>query len=323
VMSVAEQEPDKIGDIHIAIRGVTANKGRLTPRSVLRVATLGEMPKMPADHSGRLELAQWLTSPEHPLFARVMVNRIWYWLFGQGIVRTVDNFGSTGSPPSHPELLDFLATRFIEQGWSVKRLVREIVLSRVYRLDSQPSAQALRVDPDNRLLSHVRRRRLDAESIRDALLRISGRLDLRLGGPNIKPGTKIEYGYQFTSTRRSVYVPVFRNTLPELFATFDFADPNLPIGSRTSSAIAPQALLLMNNPFVIEQSRAAAGALLRRSELTRAERIRVAWLQVIGRAPSPRELELGLDFVGRSDSPDRWQLLYQTLFQSIDFRYLR
>lgn len=323
VMSVRDEEPDGLGDIHIAIRGVAANKGRITPRSVMQVATLGEMPKIPAEQSGRLEFAHWLTAPEHPLAARVMANRVWYWLFGRGIVSTVDNFGATGSEPTHPELLDFLAVRFVEEGWSVKQLVREIVRSRVYQLDSNPSAEAKKVDPDNRLLSHTKRKRLDAESIRDALLLLSGQLDRKLGGSNIKKGTKIEYGYQFTSTRRSVYVPVFRNTLPELFSTFDFADPNIQIGSRSSSTIAPQALLLMNSPFVIEQSKAAAEALLQRSELTKKERINQAYLQVVGRNPSTREFELAARFLGDSNKIGRWQLLYQTLFQSIDFRYLK
>jgi len=323
VMSVSDEEPDKLGDIHIAIRGVTSNKGRITPRSVMQVATLGEMPKIPAEQSGRLELAHWLTTPEHPLAARVMVNRIWYWLFGSGIVTSVDNFGATGSEPTHPELLDFLAARFVEKGWSVKRLVREIVLSRTYQLDSNPSAESKKIDPDNRLLSHVKRKRLDAESIRDALLLVSGRLDLKLGGPNIEPATKIEYGYQFTSPRRSVYLPVFRNNLPELFSTFDFADPNMQIGSRSSSTIAPQALLLLNSPFVIEQSKAAAEIVLQQSELTRDERVNRAYLQVVGRKPSAGELSLARRFVGDSDEVGRWQLLYQTLIQSIDFRYLR
>lgn len=323
VMSVQDEEPDKLGDIHVAIRGVTSNKGKITPRSVMQVATLGEMPQIPEQQSGRLEFSRWLSAPEHPLTARVMANRVWYWLFGRGIVSTVDNFGATGSEPSHPELLDYLAARLVTEGWSVKRLVREIVLSRAYRLDSSPPAKSKKLDPDNRLLSHVNRKRLDAEGIRDALLMLSGKLDLELGGSNIKKGTKIEYGYQFTSTRRSVYVPIFRNTLPEMFSTFDFADPNIQIGSRSSSTIAPQALLLLNSPFVIEQSKEAAQILLQRSELTTDERVERAYLQVVGRKPSARETRLAADFVGDSDEPGRWQLLYQTLIQSIDFRYLR
>lgn len=323
VMSVRDEEPEQLGDIHIAIRGVASNKGKITPRSVMQIATLGEMPKIPAEQSGRLEFARWLTTPEHPLAARVMANRVWYWLFGRGIVSTVDNFGATGSEPTHPELLDFLASRLVEKGWSVKQLVREIVLSRAYRLDSNPTAESAKLDPDNRLLAHVKRKRLDAESIRDALLLVGGRLDLKVGGDNIKKGTKIEYGYVFDGPRRSVYLPVFRNNLPELFTTFDFADPNIQIGSRSSSTIAPQALLLLNSPFVIEQSQAAAGELLKRSELTTDERISHAYLQIVGRTPSDRESTLAARFIGDSDEVSRWQLLYQTLIQSIDFRYLR
>ena len=323
VMSVQDEEADKLGDIHIAIRGVVSNKGRVTPRGVLRVATLGEMPKIPAEQSGRLEFAEWLSSPRHPLTARVAANRIWHWVFGQGIVRSVDNFGTTGSTPSHPELLNHLAARLVENGWSMKQLVRELVLSRTYRLASTPPAKAKELDPGNRLRSHALRKRLDAESIRDALLLASGSLDTTLGGSNIKSGTKIEYGYQFTSTRRSVYVPVFRNTLPELFSTFDFADPNIQVGSRSSSTIAPQALLLMNSPFVIEQAKLAAENLLKRGELTHPERINRVYLQIVGRTPTAKERELAKSFIDDSLDVDRWQLLYQTLIQSIDFRYLR
>ena len=321
-MAMAVTDKEEVGDMPLAIRGAVHNKGRVVPRGVLRVAMQGPFPAIPEGDSGRLQLADWIVSPDNPLTARVMVNRVWYWLFGQGIVRTVDNFGSTGDAPSHPELLDQLALEFIENDWSVKKLIRNIMLSRVYRLSTADNRAALEVDPTNRLLWRMNRRRLDAESIRDTLLYVSGRLDLKIGGANIKEGTKIEYGYRFDSPRRSVYLPVFRNTLPQIFATFDFADPNIQGGKRTSSTIAPQALLLMNHPMVIEQAEAAATRLLEQRELDLDSRIRHAYRQVLGRFPSPREAELVRDFVRSGRDAHRWGLLYQMLFQSLDFRYV-
>ncbi|MCP4891725.1 MAG: DUF1553 domain-containing protein, partial [Planctomycetaceae bacterium] len=235
-------------DIHVAIRGQAHQKGDLVPRGVVRAASWVSFPALPNGSSGRKELARWITHPQHPLTARVMVNRIWYWLMGRGLVSTVDNFGSMGALPSHPELLDHLAAQFVQQGWSIKRLIREIVLSRTYQMDSKASATAVLVDPENRWYWRMNRKRLSAESIRDSLLSIAGDLDLSYGGSNIKPGTTIEYGYEFTSTRRSVYVPVFRNHLPEVFEVFDFADPNTQSGSRAASAVASQSLWMMNHP---------------------------------------------------------------------------
>src|SRR5262249_3618910 len=152
--------------------------------------------------------------------ARVIVNRGWHWLFGAGLVRTTDTFGVTGEAPSHPELLDYLAVRFVDDGWSMKKLVRQIVLSHTYRLATASSSQALEADPENRLLWRMNRRRLEAECLRDTILSVSGRLKLDRGGPTFKPGLKADYGYQHTDIRRSVYAPVFRNALPELFEMF-------------------------------------------------------------------------------------------------------
>jgi hypothetical protein len=371
-MAVAEGE--RPGDVHVAIRGVIHNPGPVVPRGALQVASVAPFPAIPEGQSGRLQLANWIADPQNPLTARVIVNRVWYWLFGQGLVRTVDNFGATGDVPSHPELLDDLAEQFIQDGWSVKTLIRHILGSHVYRLSSAPSAdyspvgrsevspgpsQADRpfdppptepaavgrnrppTDPGNRLLTRMNRQRQDAESIRDAMLMISGSLDLTVGGPNIKPGTTIEYDYDFDSLRRSVYLPVFRNTLPPILGAFDFADPNIQGGKRTTSTIAPQALLLMNHPLVIQQTRAAARQLLRQTageeDDTRIDR---AYWQVVGRPPSARERQLVQDFLHRgmpaetsdshpppsSDDFDRamrlWSLLYQTLLQSVDFRFV-
>ena len=326
-IAMAVTERDKMGDIPIAIRGVVHNPGRIVSRGFLQVASHSETPSIAKNESGRLQLAAWIASPDNPLTARMIVNRTWYWLFGEGIVRTVDNFGSTGDKPSHPELLDHLAAEFVADGWSIKRLVRRIVLSRTYQLSSgspaasNPNPQS--VDPGNRLLWRMNRQRLDAESIRDTLLAIGGNLDLTVGGSNMKAGTKSEYGYAFVSTRRSVYVPVFRNTLPPIFAAFDFADPNIQLGHRTSSTTSPQALLMMNHPFVMDQATAAAKQLLALADRNVDERIARAYRQVLGRLPSEREATLARQFLGNSREASRWALFYQTLFQSLDFRYLK
>lgn len=324
-MAAVDEEETK--DIHLAIRGMAHNKGPIVPRGVLQVASREEFPRISQQTSGRRELAEWIVSPENPLTARMIVNRVWYWLFGEGLVRTVDNFGSMGEAPSHPDLLDHLAEEFIRDGWSIKRLIRRIMLSHVYRLDSSPQHRNAEIDPANRLLWRMNRLRLDAESIRDSLLYVSGNLDLHSGGPNIKPGTKIEYDYEFDSPRRSVYLPVFRNTLPPIFGTFDFADPNIQSGKRTTSTIATQALLLMNHPFVIEQSRDAAKTLLAKIEQVdrpsfASEHVEYCYLQVLGREPTPTELDLSAQFVGDGSDTQQWSLLYQTLFQSIQFRYV-
>jgi hypothetical protein len=172
----------------------------------------------------------------------------------------------------------------------------------------------------------MNRKRLLAEDIRDSLLLVAGTLDLACGGPNIKPGTKTEYGYQFSSTRRSVYVPVFRNTLPEIFEVFDFADPNIQRGQRTSSTVASQALLLMNHPLVIEQSQHAASRLSEEPLLDTEARVRYAYFQVLGRPPNEQEYLVAVDLVDpKGDNGfqlKRWAMLYQVLFQCIDFRYL-
>ncbi|MBC8354465.1 MAG: DUF1553 domain-containing protein [Planctomycetes bacterium] len=322
-VAMAVTEMEVVGDIPVSIRGLVHNPGPVASRGVLQVALHSEAPNIDGDQSGRKQLAEWIADARNPLTARVMVNRVWYWLYGKGLVPTVDNFGATGGTPSHPELLDYLANTFMEDGWSVKKLIRRLMLARTYQLNSQPNPQASSIDLDNRLLWRMNRRRLDAESIRDSILLVGGNLDLTIGGSNIAAGTSSEYGYDFKSTRRSVYVPVFRNELPQIFATFDFADPNTQIGSRSSSTTAPQALLLMNHPLVMKQAEAAAAQLLSRQDLTTAERIHHAYEQVLGRTPNDREVEIAARFIGDEPQTARWGLLYQTLFQSLDFRYLK
>jgi hypothetical protein len=277
---------------------------------------------MPAKESGRRELADWIASRENPLTARVMVNRVWHWLFGAGIVRTTDNFGVTGETPSHPALLDHLAVRFVEEGWSVKKLIREIVLSSTYR--QAALAKVPETDPDNRLLSGANRRRLDAESLRDLLLGVSGQLKLDPpAGPTYSSSLSADYSYKAVSLQRSVYLPVFRNSLPEIFEVFDFADASVTTGRRNVSTVAPQALYLMNNPFVHEQARHAAKRLLAEKHADDGERVVRAWRLALGRSPSEGEAALALRHLGSVKQGDSaWASVFHALFASPEFRYV-
>ncbi len=334
-ISVAEQKV--CGDYQICIRGNIRSSGPVVRRGFLTVATTGPTPEIATGSSGRLELAHWIASGNNPLTARVVANRIWQHLFGQGLVPTVDNFGVTGQPPSHRQLLDYLAARLVDQGWSVKALIREIMLSRAYQLSSHGTTEALKHDPANRLLSHRHRRRLDAEAIRDSMLTLSGELSLAVGGNTVRPGTKQEYGYVFDETRRTIYLPVFRNQLHDVCTVFDFPDPNLSIGRRNVSTLATQALFLLNSPFVIDRSRAAARRLLDEQCLDDGQRLARLYLRAVGRPPSMQERKLALEFLGLiavpsettakdSDLAERrlehWSALCQAVMSCIDFRYV-
>jgi hypothetical protein len=330
--AMAASEAKTIIDCEICIRGDVHNKGPVVPRGVMQVATLGEPPVMPDTTSGRRELAAWLTAAEHPLTSRVFVNRIWQQLVGRGLVATPDNFGTTGSSPSHPELLDHLARRFTDGGWSTKNLVRSIVLSHTYRQACRSSAPTAE-DPDNALLAGLPRRRLDAESLRDAILSVAGTLELRMGGPGItdakvlsKAGsdTPSEYTFVFTDTRRSIYTPAFRNRRLELFEVFDAANPNAVVGRRPVSTVAPQALYLLNSPFVMEQAAVAAQHLLEHSPDDVAAQIDHAFQQTLSRRPTATEREAVLTAVNTNtaDPLHAWTTVYQSLFGCIDFRTL-
>jgi hypothetical protein len=324
--AMAVGEGEKIDDFYVCIRGNVHNKGEKAPRGFLQVASLSKAPVLTKKESGRRELADWLTSPDNTLSARVMVNRVWHHLMGAGIVRTMDNFGHTGELPSHPELLDHLAVRFMQEGWSIKKLIREIVLSRTFAMSSETNAEGAKADPENRLLWRMNRRRLDAESLRDTILSVSGQLDLTLYGNNVKKGTTAERSYVFEDTRRSIYAPVFRNRLLELFEVFDFPDPNIVVGKRNVSTVPTQALYLMNNAFVIAQARHAAAATLKAAGLDDAKRIELAYRKSLGRLPTPREREVALAYVTAATTNEArtaaWERFYQTLFACVDFRYV-
>ena len=339
VMTVAEEK--EIGDTQIHIRGNVHNLGERAPRGFLQAASPrsgqhegphpGPLPEGEGDQaaisnqeSGRRELADWLVRSDNPLTPRVMANRAWHWLFGAGLVRTTDNFGAAGETPSHPELLDYLAAEFMEQGWSVKSLVRQIVLSRTYRLSTAAHPAA---DPENRLLARSPRRRLDAECLRDAMLAIDGELDPAIGGKTIKAGTAADYGYQHDLSRRSIYLPAFRNALPEIFKVFDFADTSVVTGQRNRSTTSQQALFFMNDPFVMHASRQAAAKTLGRQDLDDAGRITRAYRAALGRLPSEAELRASLEFLqsataGGVKAEEAWTELWQAIFASLDFRFL-
>ncbi|MES2790788.1 MAG: DUF1553 domain-containing protein [Planctomycetota bacterium] len=324
------QEEAKLEDCAIHIRGTVHNLGAIAPRGFLSVVSQGTTAAIPNNQSGRRELGDWLASADNPLPPRVMANRIWHWLLGSGLVRTVDNFGTTGEAPSHPELLDYLATRFVSEGWSAKSLIRQIVLSRTYQLSSVASPELAKADPENRLLGHAYRRRQEAECLLDAILTTSGTLDLQAGGSTIKPGTNADYGYQSALTRRAVYWPVLRNSLPELFEVFDFPDPSMVFGRRNSSTVAPQALFLMNSPFVQEQARLAAVRLLRDVPDNETGRVDLVFRRLLGRFPTATERTTALKYVEtdasaadfKQQQTQRWSQLVQALFASVDFRYV-
>ena len=260
-----------IGDSPVFVRGEPDQPGdSRVPRGTLQILTTEPL-KASAKSSGRLEFAEWVASRENPLTARVMVNRVWLQLFGRGLVPTADDFGLASRPPTHTELLDHLAIQFIDDGWSVKKLIKYLVMSRVYQLSSTASPAAMEVDPDNTLLWRMAPRRLDAECLRDAMLAVSGQLDttppvgsvVALSGE----GPVTSFGRNSTlaavndprNTHRSIYLPIIRDNLPEALALFDGADPSLITADRQQTTVPSQALFLLNNEFVARASDAAAG----------------------------------------------------------------
>jgi hypothetical protein len=339
VMAVRDEL--KPGDLHINIRGNPHALGTEVPRGFLTVATYASKPAIPVGQSGRLELAEWLVDRSNPLTARVFVNRVWKHLLGEGLVRTVDNFGKQGETPSHPELLDALALRFMEDGWSIKKLVRSIMLSRVYQLSSSADASLRKVDPENRLFGRANRRRIEAEVIRDSILAVSGRLDPTRGGSAVTTlgeraiDNESKGGLQQqidSSTRRSVYLPVIRNDVPKIFEVFDFADPDVSTGRRDATTVATQALYLMNSPFVMEQAQQTAKRLLAQSG-DEAARLTDLYRRSLGRAPTAAETQAALRFLAhfRKHVPrdaktdpetEAWAALCLAVFGCTEFRFV-
>jgi hypothetical protein len=315
-------------DVPVLIGGEFDSKGELARRGYLSVMPPG--PAIGAKSSGRLELARWLTSADNPLTARVMVNRVWHQLFGRGLVETIDNFGTMGATPSHPELLDHLAVRFREDGWSVKKLIRAIMLSRVYQLSSEPNEKNLTADPDNVLLWRMSQRRLDAEEIRDSLLAVSGKLDFARPEPSIySRSNNLNSGGIFRPCR-TVYLPLGRETVSDFLMTFDFPDPTIPAGQRTITTVPAQSLFFMNSFFVTQQAQAFAAILAKIPDPDK--RLARAFEIAYGRPPndderkSCKKMLADVEEANRKTAPrrvDAWMLLCQALFASAEFRYVR
>jgi Protein of unknown function (DUF1553)/Protein of unknown function (DUF1549)/Planctomycete cytochrome C len=330
-------------DENILIRGSTHTPGERVPRRFLE-ALGGAPPEGYGPGSGRERLAAQMLAEDNPLTSRVMVNRVWSHLFGRGLVPTVDNFGVLGERPSHPELLDWLADTFRhEQGWSVKRLIKSLVLSSTYRMSSENNARAAAGDPENRLWHRMPVRRLEAEAIRDAILSVSGRLDPAVLGPPVevyltsfmegrgRPGTS---GPLDGAGRRSIYTKIRRNFLPPMMLAFDMPIPFTTFGRRTVSNVPAQALTLMNDPFVIEQSRAWARRVLERNR-TAGQRIQSMYLTAFARPPREDELKgarafleeqaeaYGVPAAGRLEDARVWSDLAHVLFNTKEFIFIR
>jgi hypothetical protein len=283
--------------------------GDPVPRGFLQVtARIHPPPAVPTDRSGRLELARWIASPAHPLTARVFVNRVWQAYFGRGLVRTSDNFGFRGEPPSHPELLDWLADFFIRSGWDIKALHRLILTSAAYRQTSvvRPESAEEKADPENILLHRFPRRRLDAEMIRDGLLAVSGRLDSGMGGTLVNwknddyaPSDEVSA----RSLRRSVYLPIVRDRVFDVFTLFDFANPSVATPRRIPTVVSQQALFFMNSPLVRDAAEGCVQHLGHRIGSGGWEGIREAYRRILGRAPTAVEFDRARQFLTGSASP--------------------
>ena len=330
-------EDGEVVDQKIFVRGDPGNPGEDAPKASPKVFDSKCRPMDASQGSGRLELARWLIQPEHPLTARVMVNRVWQWHFGQGLVRTPDNFGARGEAPTHPRLLDFLARTFRENGWSLKALHRLIMQSRAYQMASSRSELTARTDPRNLWVSHFPRRRLKVEEIRDGMLALDDSLDLKMGG-TLQSGA----GFQpenssdrlsldpETVLLRTVYLPLRRANLPPLLNLFDFGDATTSSGERLQTNVAPQALFMLNSQFVETRSRKLAELLLKAPHPSDRERLKVAYLRTLSRYPQSQELDLALGYIqgfqerapGAESRLQGWQSYCKTLLSSNGFIYV-
>ncbi len=341
----------QVMDLKVHIRGSHLSLGAEVPRGFPQVLAVGNTSALRLDArqtdarqmSGRLELARWITRPDHPLTARVMVNRLWRWHFGRGIVGTPDNFGALGERPTHPELLDWLARRFVESGWSLKAMHRLFMLSATYQMSSAYDAAAARVDPENLLHWRANVRRLEVESLRDAVLAVSGSLDPQMGGSLVHVKNR-EFFFDHTSKdttkydspRRSVYLPVVRNHMYDVFDLFDYTDATVPSGDRATSTVAPQALFAMNSELMAAAAERLAEALLAQRDLDDAARVQWLYVQAFARPGTAAEVRRAAAFIDRAeqvlesqavDATARreraWALLCQSVLAANEFTYVR
>ncbi len=335
--TVGVVDENKPADSRIHIRGERSKQGEIAPRGFLSCVSLQNVPQVNDKHSGRLELARWLTQPDHPLTIRVIVNRIWQHLFGRGLVETVDNFGTQGLPPSHPELLDWLAYRFVHvHHYSIKAMIRELVLSRTYRQSSDYQAENYAADPANQWYWRMSRRRLEAEPLRDAMLFAAGHLNLDRphGSPVLEIGEG-EVGRNLNTKPlqkpfpyRSVYLPIIRGIIPEFLKIFDLPEPSNPQGQRDTTNVPAQALFLLNNPFVLAQAEGLAERVVEQAP-NDAERLELMYRITLSRNPTAAENSRSLralqSFKERmTDNKEKqaWTLFAQSLFASAEFRYV-
>ena len=317
--------PIEIGATNLPVlrRGNWKTPGEVVARGVLTVASRTPVPVFPPQDSGRRQLADWLVDPSNPLTARVFVNRAWHWVFGAGLVRSTDNFGTTGDLPSHPQLLDGLALAFVSDGWSLKRLVRSLVLTEAFQRSSDPIepsvAASLAHDSANQWLARFASRPLEAEVLRDTLLRAGGGLDSGGMGEAPMPATlAADFDFRTDSPRRSIFLPVFRNARVEGLSVFDMADPSRVTGARERSTVAPQALYLLNNPFIHEQAHAAAKAVS-----DEPDPVLALWLRTLARPPQPGERNRAEQHLRSSQSKAQALAeLAHALFGTLDFRTL-
>jgi len=328
-----------VDDCPVHIRGNVATLGDVVPRGFLQVVHMESAPEIKQDSSGRLELVQWMTSTDNPLTARVLANRVWHHLFGAGIVRTMDNFGATGEAPSNQQLLDHLALRVIENGWSLKSTIREVVLSRTYQLSSDHSEANYQADPQNRMIWQMSHRRLSIEAIRDSMLAAAGQLDLTpvekspvfaIGDTNVGRNTQLLRQIEADNNHRSVYQPIVRNAIPEILKAFDFAEPSIIVGRRNITTVPTQALFMMNSQFIMDRSTQMAARLLTDKQLTNSDRINMAYELALTRSASADEMASAEEFIkkcleqltGEDKQTAAWASLCQALFASAEFRYL-
>ncbi len=342
ILVMAVLDAEKIGDTELRLRGEPNDRGDRVPRGFLTVAGGFDPPKVKGPGSGRLQLAEWITDPENPLTARVAVNRVWQHLFGRGIVADVNNFGINGAGPTHPLLLDHLASNFLENDWSVKSLIREIVLTRAYQMSCKSHDKGIASDPDNDLFWRQNQRRLEAEALRDAMLFASGELDLspgegsivaKIGAGDIDRNRRADR-LEIEDTKRSVYLPIIRNQVPEALQVFDFPEPSIIAGQRDVTTVPTQALYMLNSPFVLDRAKALAQRVLNDESLkSKEDRIRRAFQYTLCREPSEEERASAGKFLSEAQpmSQDQdmepklkaWMGLAHVLLASSEFRYLQ
>ncbi len=336
-LAMGVRDRAKPADVKVHIKGEGSSLGEVVPRGYLSAVVFGGPDQQDADvappdvkQSGRLQLAHWLTRPDHPLTSRVLVNRLWQQAFGEGLVRTPDDFGQYGERPTDPQLLDHLATRFVADGWSIKRMIRTIVLTRTYRLAADADAKLLAADPQNLLFARHDRRRLTAEALRDAMLQTSGRLDRTPGDGSLVAHRDILVNLagnlHVPSNHRSVYLCYLRSSPPPELAAFDLPEFTTVAGRREISTIPGQALHLYNSPFVVEQAAHFARRVTKESS-DPVSRVAAAWSAAYGREPSDEERRQAVEFVSAAAAELRstdkaWSALCQALLISNEFRYV-